>query len=170
MCIHPSLYLGMYYYSKSKSKDMEFFLDFNAFSILSLCCCNLVPKFLGGSNHQNLHQQKISFDSALSNHIFENPNHYILFDETILISNDLGIKQSVHEAIKIKQNLNNNTSLNRDLGECTLNPMYTKLITENNLIQNKTKIGTNKNKPNPKRITRLATEKTNITIRNYSNF
>ena len=56
----------------------------------------------------------ISFDSALRNHIFENPNHYILFDETILISNDLGIKQTVREAIKIKRNLNNNTSLNRD--------------------------------------------------------
>ena len=112
----------------------------------------------------------ISSDSALSNHIFENPNHYVLFDETILISNDLGIKQTVREAIEIKQNLNNNTSLNRDLGEYTLNPMYTKLITENNLIQNKTKIGTNKNKPNPKRTTRLAAEKANIAIRNYSNF
>ena len=31
----------------------------------------------------------ISFDSALSNHIFENPKHYVLFDETILIRNDL---------------------------------------------------------------------------------
>jgi len=48
--------------------------------------------------------------------------------------------------------------------------MYTKLILENNLIQNKTKIGTNKNKPNPKRTTRLAAEKVNIAIRNYFNF
>ena len=81
----------------------------------------------------------ISFDSALSNHIFENPNHYVLLDETILISNDLGTKQTVREAIKIKRNLNNNTSLNRDLGEYTLNPTYTKLIIENNLIHNKKK-------------------------------
>jgi len=80
----------------------------------------------------------ISFDSALSNRIFLNPNHYVLFDETILINNDLGIKQTVREAIAIKRNLNNNTSLNRDLGEYTINPMYTKLIKENNLIQNKT--------------------------------
>ena len=36
----------------------------------------------------------ISFYSALSNHIFENPKHYVLVDETILISNDLGIKQN----------------------------------------------------------------------------
>jgi len=40
----------------------------------------------------------------------------------------------------------------------------------NNIIQNETKIGMNKNKPNPKRTTRLATEKANIAIRNYSNF
>ena len=112
----------------------------------------------------------ISFDSALSNHIYENPNHYVLFDETILISNDLGIKQTVREAIEIKRNLNNNKSLNRDLGEYTLNPMYTKLIIENNLIQNKTKIGINKNKPNIKRTIRLAAEKANIAIRNQSNF
>jgi len=77
---------------------------------------------------------------------------------------------SVHEAIEIKRNLNNNTSLNRDLGQYTLNLMYTKLIIENNLIQNKTKIGTNKYKPNPKRTTRLAAEKANIAKRNYSNF
>ena len=55
------------------------------------------------------------------------------------------------------------------MGEYTLNHMHTKLIIENNLIQNKTKKGTNKNKPNPKRTTRLAVEKANIAIRNYSN-
>ena len=65
----------------------------------------------------------ISFDSVLSNRIFENPNHYALFDEIIITSNDLGIKQTVREAIEIKRNLNNNTSVNRDLGEYTLNPM-----------------------------------------------
>ena len=70
----------------------------------------------------------------------------------------------------IKRNLNNNTSLNRDLGEYTLNPKYKKLIIETNLIQYKTKIGTNKNKPNPKRTISLAAEKANIEIRNCSNF
>ena len=148
------------------------------------CSCG---NYYIGRTHQNLgtrlqqHKESIekalksknnsiSFDSALSSHIFENPNHYVLFDETILISNDLGIKQTVREAIEIKRNLNNNKSLNRDLGEYTLNPMYTKLIIENNLIQNKTKIGINKNKPNIKRTIRLAAEKANIAIRNQSNF
>ena len=148
------------------------------------CSCG---NYYIGRTHQNLesrlqqHKESIekalksknnsvSFDSALSNHIFKNPNHYVLFDETILISNDQGIKQTVREAIEIKQNLYNNTSLNRDLGEYTLNPMYTKLIIENNLIQNKAKIGTIKNRPNPERTIRLAAEKANITIRNHSNF
>ena len=116
------------------------------------CSCG---NYYIGRTHQNLgtrlqqHKESIekalksknnsiSFDSALSNHIFENPNHFVLFDETILISNDLGIKETVHEAIEIKRNLNNNTSLNRDLGEYTLNPMYTQLIIENNLIRTKT--------------------------------
>ena len=82
----------------------------------------------------------------------------------------MGIKQTVREAIEIKRNLNDYTFLNRDFGEYTLNHMYTKLIIENNIIQNKTKIRTNKNTPNPKRTIRLAAEKANIAIRNYSNF
>ena len=68
---------------------------------------------------------------------------YLFRIGTILNSNDLGIKQTVREVIEIKRNFNSNTSLNRNLGENTLNPMHTKLIIENNLIQNKTKIGTN---------------------------
>ena len=51
-------------------------------------------------------------------------------DETILISNDPGIKLIVCEAIEIKRNLNDNTFLNRNFGEYTLNPLYTKLIIE----------------------------------------
>ena len=48
--------------------------------------------------------------------------------------------------------------------------MCTILIIENNPIQNKTKIGTIKNNPNPKRTAGLAAEKANIAIINYSNF
>ena len=90
-----------------------------------------IPRSCGnyyiGRTHQNLgtrlqqHKESIekalksknnsiSFDSALSNRIFLNPNHYVLFDETILISNDLGIKQTLREAFKIKRNFHNNTS------------------------------------------------------------
>ena len=84
------------------------------------CICGI---YYIGRTHQNLgtrlqqHKESIekastsrnnsiSFDSALRNHIFENPNHYVLFDETILISNDLG---TVREAIEMKRNLNNYT-------------------------------------------------------------
>ena len=48
--------------------------------------------------------------------------------------------------------------------------MYTKIIIENSVFQNKTKLGTNKDKPNPKRTIRIAAEKPNIAIRNYSDF
>jgi len=46
----------------------------------------------------------ISFDSASSNHIFENPNNYVLFDEIIIISNDLGIKK-----LSVRQSKSNET-------------------------------------------------------------
>ena len=69
----------------------------------------------------------VSFDSALSSHIFENPSHKILFEESAIISNDPGIKQVVWEAIEIRLKTNNNISLNRDLGEYSLNALYTNL-------------------------------------------
>ena len=54
--------------------------------------------------------------------------------------------------------------------KCPCPNLITKLIIENNLFQNKTKIGMNKNKPNIKRTIRLAAEKANVAIRNHSNF
>ena len=44
----------------------------------------------------------VSFDSALSSHVFENPNHKILLGESALTSNDLGVKQVFQEAIEIR--------------------------------------------------------------------
>ena len=70
----------------------------------------------------------VSFDSALSSHVFESPSHKILFEEFAIISNDLGIKQVVREAIEIRLKINNNISLNRDSGEYSLNALYTNLI------------------------------------------
>ena len=69
----------------------------------------------------------VSLDSALSSHVFENPSHKLLFEESAIISNDLGIKQVVREAIEIRLKINN-ASLNRDLGEYSLNVLYTNLI------------------------------------------
>ena len=61
--------------------------------------------------------------------MFENPSHKILFEESALISNDLGIKQVVREAIEIRLKINNNISLNRDLEiPISLNALYTNLI------------------------------------------
>ena len=40
----------------------------------------------------------------------------------------LGVKQVVREAIKVRRKINNNISLNRDLGEDSLKALYTNLI------------------------------------------
>jgi len=45
----------------------------------------------------------------------------MLFEETSIISNDLGIKLVVREAIEIRIKINSNISLNRDLREYSLN-------------------------------------------------
>jgi len=52
----------------------------------------------------------------------------MLFEETSLIENDLGIKQVVRETIEITIKINSNTSLKRNLGECSLNALYTNII------------------------------------------
>ena len=52
----------------------------------------------------------------------------ILFENSSLISNDLGIKQVVRESFEINLKINNNISLNRDLGEYSLNSLYSNLI------------------------------------------
>ena len=70
----------------------------------------------------------VSFDSDLSSHVFENPSHKVLFEESAIISNDLGIKQVVREAIEIRLKINNNISLNTDLGGYSLNALYTNFI------------------------------------------
>ena len=99
------------------------------------CDCG---KFSVGRTHQNLEKRlqqhkdditealnsnitSVSFDFALSSHVFENPSYKILFEESAIISNGLGIKQVVREAIEIRLEINNNISLNRELGEYSLN-------------------------------------------------
>ena len=70
------------------------------------CDCG---KFYAGRTHQNFEKRlqehkggitkalnssiaAVSFDSALSSDVFENPCHKILFEESALIANDLGMK------------------------------------------------------------------------------
>ena len=65
-------------------------------------------------------------------HIFKNPSHVIL--KSSLISNDLGMKQVVQESIENSLKINNNISLNRDLGEYSLNSLYSNLIKNDDCI------------------------------------
>ena len=142
------------------------------------CDCG---KYYVGRTHQNLEKRiqqhkddivkalnsnisTVSSDSALGSHIFENPNHNILFDESALISNDLGIKQVVRESIEIRLKINNNISLNRDLGEYTLNALYTNLIKNDLTKYFKKPIDIN-TEPVTKRPLRLAAKKAGLAIR-----
>jgi len=60
--------------------------------------------------------------------VFESPCHKILFEETALISNELGIGQVVQEATEIRIKINNNISLNKGLGEYSEDAQLTNLI------------------------------------------
>ena len=58
------------------------------------------------------------FMSALSKHIYNYPNHFILFENVSLISRDQGLKQIFRETIEIKKKkIFKNNSINRDTGE-----------------------------------------------------
>ena len=107
-------------------KETEVILEFRALVISSLCCCRRFFCFFWFCFKQLLFS--VSFGSALSSHVFENPSHKILFEESAIISNDLDIKQVVREAIEIRLKINNNISLNRDLGEYSANALCTNLI------------------------------------------
>ena len=112
----------------------------------------------------NSNSTNISFDSALSSHIYDNPSHKMLFEETCLISNDLGIKQVVREAIKIKIKISSNISLNRDLGEYSLNALYTNLI-KNDLTNYIKKPVNNSSQPITNRPSRLAAKKARLALK-----
>ena len=137
-----------------------------------------------GRTHQNLekriHQHKEdidkaliannsnnSFDSALASHIFDNPSHTILFEKSSLISSDLGIKQVVRESIEIRLKINKNISLNRDLGEYSLNSLYSNLI-KNDLTKYFIKPIDNSIEPVTKRPLRLAAKKARLALKTCS--
>jgi hypothetical protein len=61
------------------------------------------------------------FTSALSKHIFNFPDHFILFGNVSLISRDRGLKQNFRETLEIKKIFFKNIALNRDTGEFGLN-------------------------------------------------
>ena len=108
----------------------------------------------------------VFFYSALSSRVFENPSHKIHFEESAIISNDLGIKQVVREAIEIRLKINNNISLNRDSGECSLNVLYTDLI-KNDLTKYYKKPTDINTEPFTNRPMRSAAKKARLTLKTY---
>ena len=104
------------------------------------------------------------FTSALSEHIYNFPNHFILFESVSLISRDQGLKQIFRETIEIKKKLFKNNSINRDTGEFGLNSIYDNLLSSNkvNITSSKSydlcprNMSDKSNEPEPKRSKRLA--------------
>lgn len=104
------------------------------------------------------------FTSALAEHIFNFPNHFILFENVSLISRDQGLKQTFRETIEIKKILFKNNSINRDTGEFGLNSIYDNLLRSNkvNITSPKSydlcprNTSVKSNEPEPKRSRRFA--------------
>ena len=104
------------------------------------------------------------FMLALSEHIYNFPNHFILFENVSLISRDQGLKQIFREIIEIKKILFKNNSINRDTGEYGLNSVYDNLLSSNkvNITSPKSynlcphNMSDKSNEPEPKRSKRLA--------------
>ena len=71
------------------------------------------------------------FTSALSKHIYNYPNHFILFENVSLISRDQGLKQIFRETIEIKKKLFKNNFIDRDGCEFGLNSIYDNLLRSN---------------------------------------
>ena len=80
------------------------------------------------------------------------------------LSNDLGIKQVVQEAIEIRLKINNNVSLNRDLGEYSLNALYANLIKNDLTKYHKKTIDIN-TEPVTNRPIRSATKKARLALK-----
>ena len=76
-----------------------------------------------------------NFDSALVQHIYENPDHLVLFEEATLISTVSGLPQFFKEAIEIKKktHINKNLAINRDTGDISLGPVYNNLILKDSM-------------------------------------
>ena len=84
-----------------------------------------------------LENKNDNFDSALAQHIYENPDHLVLFEETTLIYTVNGLPQSFKEAIEIKKQnnkyINRNLAINRDTGDISLSPIYNNLILKDSM-------------------------------------
>ena len=64
------------------------------------------PQLLMGPSNVKFESKNDNFDSAFALHIFENPEHLVLFEEATSISTVNGLSQPFKEAIEIKNNIN----------------------------------------------------------------
>jgi hypothetical protein len=75
-----------------------------------------------------LRQRPEVFDSALGQHMYGSPHHFILFDETSIVAPVKGLTQVFREAVEMKKHIHQKVALNRDTGETFLSPIYDEII------------------------------------------
>ena len=81
-------------------------------------------------------QRPETFDSALAQHVYDNPHHFVLFDNTSIIAPVKGLIQVFREAVEIKKYIHRKVALNRDTGETYLSPIYNELINSDRFYLN----------------------------------
>ena len=75
-----------------------------------------------------LRQRPEIFDSTLAQNAYDNPHHFILFDNTSITIPIKSLMQVFREAVEIKNHINLKVALNRDTGETFLSTIYNLLI------------------------------------------
>ena len=64
------------------------------------------------------------YDSALPQPVYDNPNHFIVFDNKSIIAPVKGLMQVFRKAVEIKKHIHLKITFNRDTGETTLSLIY----------------------------------------------
>ena len=108
------------------------------------CICRTHQQFIDGFIEQSKSIEKTLqlskppeiFVSALAEHTFFHPGHFIQFDEAIT----RGFSQWAREAIEIKKHMFANLSINRDTGNLNINPIYDCLLKNEPIVNKGTRI------------------------------
>jgi hypothetical protein len=115
------------FFNNGKDKTSPI-LGSGVYRIPCSCGCFYVGRTQQQLGERLSDQRPEVFDSALAQHVYENPHHFILFDEASIVAPVKGLTQVFREAVEIKKHIHQKVALNRDTGEIFLIPFMTKLL------------------------------------------
>ena len=78
-----------------------------------------------------LHQYSNKFSSALAYHIYDRPEHWVLWNNKFIPDPVKGLMQVFRQAIEIQKHTHQKFALGRDTGEAYLRKNYNVLIGSN---------------------------------------